>query len=89
MKHYILFVGDADEVLSPEYLTRLNNDFKNALNFLSSGTTVKDLGNMLTSGQLTSLTKSNAAPDGVEASFTLVIPGPLNNIEFIVDLSVG
>lgn len=70
-------------------LTRLNNDFKNALNFLSSGTTVKDLGNMLTSGQLTSLTKSNAAPDGVEASFTLVIPGPLNNIEFIVDLSVG
>ncbi len=35
MKHYILFVGDADEVLSPEYLTRLNSDREGMYNFLN------------------------------------------------------
>jgi hypothetical protein len=70
-------------------LARLTADFNTELGFLSSGTQVTNLGNMLTSGQLTSLVKSPSAADGAVASFVLTIPGPLNDIEFLVDLSVG
>lgn len=70
-------------------LARLNADFNAELSFLSSGTQVTNLGNMLSSGQLTSLVRSPSVADGAIASFTLLIPGPLNDIEFVVDLSVG